>query len=229
MPHHDRDHAPHALHAPHAHHAHDEHGHHSPTGDGARDVLGNPADLARYLERLDGPERAEWQRPDEVVAALKLRPGGRVCDVGAGPGYFTLRLARAVGPTGKVFAIDAEPRMLDVLHTRLEQEKLDNVLTMLATDGVGMPPEPVDRVLMVNAFHHFSAGVAYLRALSGLLRPGGTIVNVDFHGGDLPIGPPPELRISRERFLESAEAAGLRLVGEESFLPYQYFLSFERA
>jgi hypothetical protein len=71
--------------------------------------------------------------------------------------------------------------------------------------------------------------VAYLRALSGLLRPGGNLVNVDFHGGDLPIGPPPELRISRERFLEGAQAAGLRLVGEESFLPYQYFLALERA
>jgi predicted methyltransferase len=149
MPHRDRD---HAHHAHHAHHAPHEHAHHSHAGDGARDVLGNPADLARYLERLEGPERAEWQRPDEVVAALKLRPGDRVCDVGAGPGYFTLRLARAVGPSGKVFAIEAEPRMLDVLLTRLEQEQIDNVVATLATDGVGMPPEPVDRVLMVNAF-----------------------------------------------------------------------------
>jgi SAM-dependent methyltransferase len=222
MPHHGHGHG----HGPHAHHGH-THDAHAP--DGARDVLGNPADLAHYLERLESPERAEWQRPDQVVAALKLRPGDRVCDVGAGPGYFTLRLARAVGPSGKVFAIDAEPRMLAVLLDRLAQEKIENVVGTLATDGVGLPPEPVDRVLMVNAFHHFAAGVAYLRALSGLLRPGGTIVNVDFHGGDLPIGPPPELRISRERFLEGAEAAGLRLVGEESFLPYQYFLSLARA
>lgn len=221
---------------PHHEHSHGPHGHHGHThapgdhgADDARDALGNPADLARYLERLESPERAEWQRPDQVVAALKLQPGHRVCDVGAGSGYFTLRLARAVGPGGKVFAIEAEPRMLDVLLARLAHEKIDNVVAMLATDGIGLPPEPVDRVLIVNAFHHFTAGVAYLRALSGLLRPGGTIVNVDFHGGELPIGPPPELRVSRERFLEIAEAAGLRLVGEESFLPYQYFTSLAPA
>ena len=62
-----------------------------------------------------------------------------------------------------------------------------------------------------------------------MLRPGGTLVNVDFHGGDLPMGPPPELKVSRERFLECAEAAGLRFVGEESFLPYQYFVSLAPA
>ena len=165
MSHHDH------RHGPHAHHAH--------PADDARDALGNPVDLARYLERLEGPERAEWQRPDDVVAALRLQPGARVCDVGAGAGYFTLRLARAVGPTGKVFAIEAEPRMVDVLRTRLEEHRIENVHTTLATDGAGLPPEPVDRVLIVNAYHHFSAGPAYLRALAGVLRPGGTIVNVE--------------------------------------------------
>jgi SAM-dependent methyltransferase len=216
MSHHDHGHGPHPPHG-HAPHAHAE--------DAARDALGNPVDLARYLERLLGPERAEWQRPDDVVAALRLQPGARVCDVGAGAGYFTLRLARAVGPTGEVFAIEAEPRMVDVLRTRLEEHRIENVHATLATDGAGLPPEPVDRVLIVNAYHHFSAGVAYLRALAGVLRPGGTIVNIDFQDGELPIGPPAELRISRERFLEAAGAAGLRLVGEESFLPYQYFVS----
>jgi cyclopropane fatty-acyl-phospholipid synthase-like methyltransferase len=189
-------------------------------------MLGNPADLARYLERLESPERAAWQRPDDVVAALRLRPGDRVCDVGAGPGYFTLRLARAVGPTGQVFAVEAEPRMVEVLRARLAEHGIENVHTTLATDGAALPPEPVDRILIVNAYHHFAGGEAYLRALAGALRPGGTLVNIDFQAGELPIGPPPELRISRERFLEAAGAAGLRLVGEESFLPYQYFMAF---
>ena len=198
------------------HHEH-HHNHH--------DSLGNPADFERYLERLESPERAEWQRPDAVVDALGLERGARVCDVGAGSGYFTLRLARAVGPTGKVFAIEAEPRMRDVLVRRLEEAHLANVEPVLAVDGVGLPQEPVDRVLIVNAYHHFPDGIAYLRALAGQLRPGGTIVNIDFHAGELPIGPPPELRIPRERFLADAEVAGLRLVGEQTFLPYQYFVS----
>lgn len=152
-----------------------------------------------------------------------------MCDVGAGAGYLALRLARAVGPTCKVFAIEAEPRMVDVLRTRLEEHRIVNVHTTLATDGAGLPPEAVDRVLIVNAYHQFSAGVAYLRALAGVLRPGGTIVDVDVHDGELPIGPPAELRISRARFLEAAGAAGLRLVGEETFLPYPYFLSLAPA
>jgi len=196
------------------------HGHHE-----HRDSLGNPPDHEHYLERLESPERAEWQRPDAVVDALELKPGERICDLGAGPGYFSLRLARAVGTTGKVFAIEADPRMRDVLVQRLEEAHLANVEPVLAVDGMGLPPEPVDRILIVNAYHHFTDGIAYLRALSGHLRPGGTIVNIDFHGGELPIGPPPELRIPRERFLADAEAAGLRLVDEETFLPYQYFVS----
>jgi cyclopropane fatty-acyl-phospholipid synthase-like methyltransferase len=190
-----------------------------------RDIFGNPADLAHYLERLESPERTAWQKPDEVVTALRLAPGSLVCDVGAGPGYFTLRLARAVGATGKVYAIEAEPRMLDVLLDRLERAGIGNVQASLAADGAGLPPEPVDRILMVNAYHHFSAGVAYLRALKGCLRPGGAIVNVDFHGGELPIGPPPDHKVSRERFLEAAAAAGLEVVEERDFLPYQYFLA----
>lgn len=206
-------------------HEHDQaHGHHA-----HHDPLGNPQDFEHYLERLESPERAEWQRPDAVVDALKLQPGQRVCDLGAGPGYFTLRLARAVGPTGKVFAIEAEPRMRDVLVRRLEAAHLTNVEPVLTVDGVGLPPEPVDRVLIVNAYHHFPDGIAYLRLLAEQLRPGGTIVNIDFHDGDLPIGPPPELRIPRERFLADAEAAGLALVGEETFLPYQYFVSLAPA
>lgn len=212
----------HHSHHGHGHHGHGhhEHGHHE-----HRDPLGNPEDLAHYLERLEGPERADWQRPDAVVAALELRPGDRVCDVGAGPGYFTLRLARAVGPSGKVFVIEAEPRMRDLLVQRLADAHLTNVEPVLALDGRGLPPEPVDRVLIVNAYHHFADGEAYLRALAGQLRPGGTIVNIDFHGGELPIGPPAEMRIPRERFLAAAETAGLKLVDEETFLPYQYFVS----
>lgn len=200
------------------------HGHAHGHGE-QRDSLGNPSDFASYLERLDSPERTEWQRPDAVVEALELKPGERVCDVGAGAGYFTLRLARAVGPSGKVFAIEAEPRMRDELMRRVGEAQLANVEPVLAVDGMGVPPEPVDRVLIVNAYHHFADGVAYLRALAQHLRPNGTIVNIDLHGGDLPIGPPPELRVTRERFLADAELAGLRLVDEETFLPYQYFVS----
>jgi len=188
------------------------------------DRLGNPEDFAAYLAKLDDPARLEWQRPDEVVAALGLGPGGLAADVGAGPGIFTLRMARAVGPSGRVHAIDAEPRMLELLRGRAAAAGLANVHPHLAAGGVPVLPEPVDVVLVVNTFHHFPDGPGTLRSLAGRLRPGGRLVNLDFQAGELPVGPPAEAKVSREEFLSAAAAAGLAVAGERTFLPYQYFL-----
>lgn len=197
------------------------HGH----GHGGRDRHGNPEDLSGYLAKLEDPERVAWQKPDEVVAALGLRPGDVACDVGAGPGYFALRMARAVGPEGRVHAIDAEPRMLELLRARAAEAGLSNVRPLLATDGAALPPEAVDVVLVVNTFHHFPDGATYLRRLAERLRSGGRIVNVDFHAGELPVGPPPDFRVSREDFLSTAAQAGLTVVEERTFLPYQYLVA----
>lgn len=211
---------------PDGHGQHGHHGHgHGEDGPG-RDRHGNPEDLAAYLEKLEGPDRAAWQRPDEVVAALGLREGAVACDTGAGPGYFTLRVARAVGPAGRVHAVDVEPRMIALLRERASAAGLENVHPLLAAEGEPpLPPEPCDVILLVNTFHHFHDGPATLRALASRLAPGGRLVNVDFHDGELPVGPPPDHRISREAFLASARAAGLEVVEEQRFLPYQYFLA----
>lgn len=199
-------------------------GHHHGHGH-RRDRHGNPEDHGAYLAKLLDPEREAWQKPDEVVAALGLRPGGVACDVGAGPGVFALRLARAVGPGGRVHALDVDPRMIAVLEARARESGLDNVRAHLVEDGRGIPPEPVDVVLMVNTFHHFPDPAGYLRALAARLRPGGRIVNVDFHAGELPVGPPAELRVAREAFLALAEEAGLVVDELRDFLPYQYFVA----
>jgi len=212
----------------HGHGGHGQgHGHgHGKQGDGpARDRHGNPEDLAAYLAKLEDPARVAWQKPDEVVVALGLSPGGVACDVGVGPGYFALRMARAVGPGGRVHAIDAEPRMLELLRSRAAEAGLANVYPLLATDGQAVPPEPVDVILVVNTFHHFPDGPAYLRTLAARLRPGGRIVNVDFHAGELPVGPPPDHKVSREDFLAAAARAGLAVAEERTFLPYQYLVA----
>lgn len=192
---------------------------------GAQGRHGNPEDLEGYLARLEGPDRAAWQKPDEVVAALGLRPGDVAGEVGAGPGYFTLRLARAVGPEGRVHAIEVEPRMVEVLRARLAAAGLCNVQPLLAPAGDGLPPEPCRAILVVNTYHHFRDGAAYLHALAGRLAPGGRLVNVDFLPGPLPVGPGPEHKVSREDFLAAAARAGLALVEERELLPYQYFLA----
>ncbi len=209
-------------HAHHGEHAH-EHGLDHP--DVERDRFGNPADLAAYLARLEGPERTEWQKPDEVVRSLGLRPGQSVCEIGAGPGYFSLRLARAVGAEGTVFAVEVEPRILAVLRERLSQAGTRNVVPVLGfPDDPLVPPRSCDLVLAINAFHHIPDGTAFLRRLARTLKPGGRIVNIDFHKHELPVGPPSDHKMAREDFLQHARAAGLDLAEELSLLPHQYFL-----
>ncbi len=194
-----------------------------------RDRRGNPADLEVCIGRLLGPARGRWQKPDAVVRALRLRAGQSVGEVGTGPGYFTLRLARAVGRGGRVYAVDAEPRMLARLCVRLGEGRTRNVTPVLGLDGDPMLPDRAcDLILVVNTYHHFPHGPAFLRRLVRALRPGGRIANVDFHRRETPVGPPVEHRVAREAFLRDARRAGLRLTAELDFLPYQYFLILGR-
>src|SRR5262245_37695983 len=197
-------------------------GHGVPGGFGAH---GNPRDFRLMLGRLEDPARARWQRPDRLIRALGLRRGETAAEIGAGSGYLVRRLARAVGPRGRVYAVDAEPRMLAVLIERLRRGGLTNVTPVLGRDDDPLlPARSCDLVLVVNTYHHFPGGPRYLRRLRRLLRPGGRLVNVDFHRRETPVGPPIERRIARETFLRHARRAGLRLSREATFLPYQYCL-----
>ena len=185
----------------------------------------NPADFERYLAKLEGPDREAWQKPDRLIAALGLRPGDVACEVGAGPGYLALRMARAVGARGVVHAIDVEPRMIEALRRRAREAGMKNIRAILAMPGRGaLPPRRCHLILIVNTFHHFPDGAAYLRGLASRLVPGGRIVVVDFHRRELPVGPPLEHKVSRADFLAVAREAGLERIRERRFLPYQYFV-----
>ena len=215
-------------HPPHGKHGHG-HGHAAGGHQHGRDQHGNPEDFDHYLAKLEDPERVAWQQPDTVVAALRLRPGDVACDAGAGPGYFAIRLARAVSPGGRVHAIDVEPRMIALLEERARAAGVaDAIRPLLAPDGAGLPPEPCDAILVVNTFHHFPDGAAHLARLAARLAPGGRLANVDFHAGELPVGPPADHKVSREAFLAAAEQAGLVVAEEHGFLPYQYFVILRR-
>jgi len=190
-------------------------------------TYGNPADLAHYIEHLESPERAAWQMPDRVVAALRLRPGQVVADLGAGSGYFALRLARKVGKPGHVFAVDVEPAVLNVLRERVARQKAVQVTPVLGLpENPLLPPASCDCVLSVNAYHHFPAGPAALRRMASLLRRGGRLALIDFHKRETGMGPPMEERIARETFLKHLkhiEKTVLRVEKELTFLPHQYF------
>lgn len=197
--------------------AHGSHGHRGP--------YGNPADLRRFIARQEAPERARWQRPTAVLRALGVRPGQVVADVGAGPGYFARRLARAVGPRGHVYAVDPEPAILEVLRDRIARAGLGNVTPVLGrADDPLLPAGRCDLVFMADTYHHFPDGPAFLGRAARALAPGGRLANIDFVARETPVGPPVDHRVSREAFLRDAARAGLRLVAEHHFLPYQYFL-----
>jgi ubiquinone/menaquinone biosynthesis C-methylase UbiE len=188
---------------------------------------GNPADLDRMIARQLAPGRAAWQKPDRVIRAVGIERGHVVADVGAGPGFFTLRLARAVGPGGHVFAVDPEPVVLDRLRGRLAAARVRNVTPVMGLAGDPLlPARSCDVALIVDTYHHFSDGAGFLRRLVRALRPGGLLVNIDFDKRETPVGPPVEHRIAREDFLKHATRARLTLVAEHRFLPYQYFLVF---
>jgi ubiquinone/menaquinone biosynthesis C-methylase UbiE len=160
-----------------------------------------------------------------VLRALRLAPGDVVADVGAGPGYFSLRLARAVGPRGHVYAVDPEPAILDVLRTRVAAARVANVTPVLGSAGDPLLPRGrCSLALLTNTYHHFADGPAVLRRIARGLRPGGRLVNIDFDKRETPVGPPVDHRVAREDFLRDARRAGLALVAEHGFLPHQYFL-----
>ena len=182
----------------------------------------NPEDLDSYIARMEDPERAAWQKPDEVLRALRLAPGQVACDIGAGPGYFALRMARIAA---QVFAVDVEPRILQALQKRVAKSGLRNVTPVLGLDDDPLVPERAcDLILVVDTYHHFPDGQAYLRRLARSLEADGRIVNIDYHRRELPVGPPVEHKVARDDFLRDVREAGLELVEEHDFLPYQYFL-----
>jgi ubiquinone/menaquinone biosynthesis C-methylase UbiE len=185
------------------------------------------SDVERWKKVFDDPERDTWQKPDALVAALALRPGMAVADLGAGTGYLSRRLSAAVGPAGTVFAADVEPALVVQLRERAEQEGTANVTPVLASAGdPRLPAGGVDVVLVLDTYHHIDDRPAYFRRLARALRPGGRVVVIDWQKRKLPVGPPPDHKLPRAQVVEEMAAAGYTLAGEPDVLPYQYFLVF---
>jgi arsenite methyltransferase len=186
-----------------------------------------PEATSEYIRILEDPGREKWQEPDRVVKALGLRPGESVADLGAGSGYFTVRLAKAVGPSGKVFAVDINPGMLAHIRQRAKEEGLKNLTTVLADPhDPKLPARSVDLIFICDTLHHITDRGSYYPLLARALKPGGRLVDVDFQKRPLPLGPPLGMKIARSALIEEVKPAGFRLVKEYDFLPYQYFLVF---
>jgi ubiquinone/menaquinone biosynthesis C-methylase UbiE len=190
---------------------------------------GNPKDLQACVARQLEPTRVSWQKPGMSLRAMGLRRGQTVAEIGTGPGFWTLRLARMVRPSGHVYAVDPEPAMLETLRERLEKARVTNVTPVLGSAAdPRLPTGQCDLVLMVNTYHHFSDGPTSLRRVAAALRAGGRLINIDFDKRETPVGPPVDHRVARDEFLRDARRAGFTLVAEHRFLPHQYFLIFRR-
>jgi len=182
-------------------------------------------DAEKWAEAFDDPARDAWQKPDDILNALHLWRTDRVADLGAGTGYFSVRIARLV-PEGKLFAVDIEPNMLAHLRQRAHHEHLGVLVPILASAESANLPEPVDLVLVVDTYHHIDDRVAYFSRLKASLRPNGRLAVVDFTAAS-PEGPPRDHRIPSEQVTSELEAAGYSLVATHTFLPRQYFLVFQ--
>jgi predicted metal-dependent enzyme (double-stranded beta helix superfamily)/ubiquinone/menaquinone biosynthesis C-methylase UbiE len=184
--------------------------------------------IERYISYLESPQRAQWQKPEQVVQALGVQRGQRITDLGAGTGYFSRRLARAVGPSGRVDAADVDPGLLAELEKRARAEGLTNVVPRrVPANDPQLPAHSADLVLLCNSYHHLPDRIAYLQKLLPGVASDGRVVVVDFYKRpDIVEGPPFEEKVARETVVEDFHRAGFSLDREESFLPLQYFLVF---
>lgn len=185
-----------------------------------------PGSAEEYIKILNDPTRDAWQKPDEVIRALALKPDEVVADIGSGGGYFSFRLAHH---TALVYAVDIDQKLLDAVSKSGAQSGVQNVRTVLASAGdPKLPPESVDTVFFCEVTHHIQNRPDYYRKIDQVLRPGGRIVIIDFYKKKLPVGPPEAMKLSESQVIGELEAAGFRKTKTFSFLPYQYFMQFER-
>lgn len=182
--------------------------------------LFSPTDLGL----LEAPDRAVWQKPEQIMDALHIADGSKVADIGAGAGWFTVYLAHRIGPNGIVYSEDVQREMLEAIRRRVERLGLRNVQTRLGTESdPNLPVAALDAVAMIDAYQEVADPVTFLRNLARSLKPNGLIGIVNYKPGRGGPGPPENVRVDRAAVVADAKAAGLRIVHEET-LPYQYLI-----
>ena len=181
-------------------------------------------DAHKWSQVFDDPARDAWQKPHEVISALKLPPDAAVADIGAGTGYFSVRFAHMLSK-GRVYGVDLEPDMVKYLAERAKKENLSNLTAIVGAPDDPRLPAPVDLVILVDVYHHIDHRENYFRKLRNSLKPGGRVAIIDFRLDSLS-GPPKNMRIAPDRVKTELKQAGYALAEEHAFLPNQYFLIF---
>jgi ubiquinone/menaquinone biosynthesis C-methylase UbiE len=178
---------------------------------------------------LDRSERVEEEQPDRALDVIKLQSGATVADVGAGSGYMTVKMARRVGPAGKVYANDIQPQMLALLQQRLAKAKIANVELVLGTaDDPRLPETAIDLILMVDVYHEFQQPQAMLRHMRDALKPGGRLVLLEYRKEDPSIPILYEHKMSVAEAKLEVEAEGFKLTKTDEVLPRQHIITFTK-
>ncbi len=181
---------------------------------------------AAWLER---PEREREESPSKAVAALEIKPGQIVADVGAGSGYYTVRLAQRVGATGKVYATDIQPQMLTLVRERVARERLTQVEVVQATEtDPRLPQGQLDLILMVDVYHELARPQEVLRQLRTALKPDGRLVLIEFRKESAWVPIREEHKMSVKEARMELEAEGYRFDRVIDVLPWQHILVFRR-
>jgi predicted methyltransferase len=179
-------------------------------------------DPARWAKEFDDPARDAWQKPAELMTVMQLLPGMTVADLGAGTGYLLPHLCRAVGPRGKVLALDIEASMVRYLEARIAREKLSGATAkQVALDDPQLAEASVERIVVLDVWHHVPERVAYAKKLLRALTPTGALYIVDFTQ-ESAHGPPKKHRLTPQAVIAELTAAGLRAEVVSESLPDQY-------
>ena len=194
--------------------------------------MGRPlAEVMSWLgaDWLVRPEREVEEEPERMLDALELKPGMVVADVGAGVGYTSVRMARRVGPTGKVLATDVQPEMIRIMKQNLAESRIQNISPALCTpEDPGLPAGQVDLAIMVDVYHECSHPVETLRGIRQALKPGGRLVLVEFRAEDPDVPIKPEHKMSVAQVRKELEPQGFVFKVVHEFLPWQHILVFEK-
>ena len=190
----------------------------------------NP-DVDTYLQKFEGESREIAVHAKQIVSACGLKPGQDIADVGSGTGLFARQFAAAVGPKGKVYAVDIAPAFLKYIAKTCAEQKIKNVETILCDQfSTKLPKHSVDVVFICDTYHHFEFPQRTLQSIHDAMRPGGRLILIDFERieGKTKQWTLDHVRAGKEVFVREVTTAGFRVVGEESFLKENYFVRFEK-
>jgi ubiquinone/menaquinone biosynthesis C-methylase UbiE len=190
-------------------------------------VTAQQRDPRQYQQVLENPDRVASLQVDRVVHALEIKPGMRIADLGAGTGLFSLPLAKAAGPSGKVYAIDVDPGLLGIVSEKADAAGVTNIQTVVAGRTDANVPEPVDLIFICDTMHHLPDQADYVKQLDKFLRAGGRVAVIDFLEGKWPEGHE-EFTITPTQVDAWMQAAGFRKSATHTFLETNFFHVYER-